>query len=228
MNSRTRATALVLLVLLLLAAAVWLATGGGRGAPGTAQAPQQLSQPAGAQPPGAASATKPLTDEQRSEQLSEATFMNASEVEPLSVERLGAYLPKRLGGFERVSTSGARNVELGFPTTTATATYAGANGRTLDLAISDLSGPKGITAYAAWALLGDHDNSGDDGYERAHVVGNRRYYEQWDRTSGHGEQAVLLGGHFTVSVSGTGSEAKTLKAALEDVDLNGVEGLGKP
>jgi hypothetical protein len=224
MNSRTRATALVLLVVLLLAAAVWFATGGGRGAPDTtARAPQP--SPAAA---GGTSAAQPLTDEQRSEQLSEATFMNASEVEPLSVERLSAYLPKRLGGFERASTGGARNEEIGFPTTTATATYAGANGRTLDLAISDLSGPKGITAYAAWALLGDYDNRGEDGYERAHVVGNRRYYEQWDRTSGHGEQAVLLGGRFTVSVSGTGSDAAALKAALQDVDLNGVEGLGKP
>ncbi len=224
MNSRTRATALVLLVLLLLAAAVWFATGGGRGAP-EATAPEPQRPPAAA---GDATATPPLTDEQRAEQLSEATFMNASEVEPLSVERLSACLPKRLGGFERVSTGGGRNEEAGFPTTTATATYAGPSGRTLDLAISDLSGPKGITAHAAWALLGEHDNSSDEGYERAHVVGNRRYYEQWDRTSGHGEQAVLVGGRFTVSVSATGTDAAALKAALQDVDLNGVEGLGKP
>jgi len=208
---------------LLLAAAVWFAPGGGRGAADAiAPAPQQ--SPASA---AGATAAQSTSDEQRAEQLSEATFMNAREVEPLSVDRLSVYLPKRLGGFERVSTRGARNEETGFPTTTATATYVDANGRKLELAISDLAGAKGITAYAAWALLGDHDNSGDEGYERARAAGNRHYYEQWDRTTGHGEQAVLLGGRFTVSVSGTGNAAGTLKAALDDVDLNGVEGLGK-
>ena len=209
---------------MLLAAAVWIATGGGRGAPETAdQAPQQ--PPAAA---GAPSATQPLTAEQRSEQLSEATFMNASEVEPVSVERLSAYLPQRLGSFERTSTGGTRNEETGFPTTTATATYTGASGRTLELRISDLSGPEGVAAYAAWALLGEHDNSSDEGYERTHTAGNRQVYQQWDRTAGRGEQAVLLGGRFAVSVSGARNDPATLKSALDGVDLNGVEGLGKP
>jgi hypothetical protein len=224
MISKTRATALILLVLLLLAAAVWFTTGGGQGTPATtAQAPRQ--PPASA---GNATATRPLTKEQRAEQLSEATFMNASEVEPLGVERLAAYLPQRLAGLARSGGGGGRNEETGFPITTASATYAGADGRSLELRISDLAGPKGIAAYAAWALLGDQDNSGDEGYERARIVGARRYYEQWDRTAARGEQAVLLGSRFVVSVSGNPEDAATLTAALNEVDLNGVEGLGRP
>lgn len=224
MNSRTRATAPILLVLLLLAAAVWFATGGGQGTPATtAQSPRQ--PPASA---GNATATRPLTQEQRAEQLSEATFMNASEAEPLGVERLAAYLPQRLAGLARSGTGGGRNEQTGFPTTTATATYTGADGRSLELQVSDLAGPKGVAAYAAWALLGEQDNSGDEGYERTHVAGGRRYYEQWDHTTGRGEQAVLLGGRFAVSVSGNPADAAALRSALDEVDLKGVEGLGRP
>lgn len=228
MNSRTRATALILSVLLSLAAAVWFATGGGRGASSTAQAPQQSSQPAGTEPTATASATKPLTDEQRSEQLSEKTFMSANEVEPLSVERLSAYLPAQLAGRKRTSTGGTRNAETGIPTTTATATYTGADGHSLELQVSDLAGPKGIAAYAAWALLGESDRSSDEGYERTHTAGNRHIYQQWDRASGRGEQAVLLDDRFAVSVSGNPSDPETLKSALAEVDLIGIEGLGRP
>jgi len=232
-----RATTLALLAALVLAAA-WLSIGDGPGSGigSTRASPKESPAPRVAattrSPAAAALATIAAgaseTAMQRAERLSAATFMTASEVEPLGVDRLAGYLPAQLAGYARTATGGARSEQIGLPTTTATATYVGADGSTLELRVSDLAGPKGVAAFAAWAVLGEQDNSSDEGYERTRVDGDRAYYQEWDRTSGRGEEAAMLAGRLLVSVSGNPPNPQALQTALAGVDLAGIAKLAKP
>jgi hypothetical protein len=221
-----RAKALALLVVLMLAAAVWYgarqrAGGDHDSAPQTGPG----AAPGAGQNPDLAAA--PIR-EQRAEQLSAETFKSASEVEPISAERLSGFLPDRLAGFERTQRSSERNEQTGIPVTSATATYAAAGGGALKLSISDLAGPKGVTAFAAWGMLADQATSSPDGHERTWTQGDRHYYDAWDLGHGRGEQAILLGKRFAVSVSGNPQDAATLQSALNEVNLPGIEALAGP
>ena len=80
----------------------------------------------------------------------------------------------------------------------------------------------------AWALVGDQDNTGEEGYERTRTANGRHYYELWESAQGRGEQAVLLGERITVSVSGHPANASTLGTALNEVDIAGLERLVRP
>jgi hypothetical protein len=161
---------------------------------------------------------------ERIDELVDQTFARSDEPEPIAAERLVAYLPGSLPRLQRVEASGERSGDAGLDTAAAHARYVG-EGRDLELRIADLGGPRGVAAFAAWALVNDQDNQGPTGYERVYRAGDRVYYQEWDREDSRGQQSVLLAGRYEVTVAGTADSEEALAAALQAVDVAAIEKL---
>jgi hypothetical protein len=83
---------------------------------------------------------------------------------------------------------------------------------------------KGLTSLAGWAGVGS-DRITDHGYDKVYKQDGRLVHEQWDNPSGRGEFGVVLGGRFSVKVSGNAASIDELKAAVTSLNLVGLEAL---
>ena len=79
-------------------------------------------------------------------------------------------------------------------------------------------------ALAGWAGM-QQDSESDHGYEKTYRSDGRMVHEQWDSNDKQGEYSVVLGERFVVKVSGKADSMKTLKSALDGLDLAGLEAL---
>ena len=90
--------------------------------------------------------------------------------------------------------------------------------------ITDTGSAKGLLALAGWAGI-EGENETATGYEKTYHEDGRLIHEQWDRSSSHGEYAVVLGDRFTVKLEGQADSIDDLKAALADLDLAALEAM---
>ena len=169
-------------------------------------------------------AVEPQLSEERAEQLVEQTFMRADEVAPMAPESLAAFLPDSIKGLKRADASSERSGVAGLDTAVAKARYFDRY-HNVEVKITDLGGPKGVAAFAAWALAGEMHDVGPTGYEIIHHQGGRVYYATWYGDNSRGQQSVLLGGRIVVDVSGTADRNEALATILQTVDLDGIEKL---
>jgi len=169
-------------------------------------------------------AVEPQLSEERAEQLVEQTFMRADEVEPVAPESLAAFLPDSIKGLKRADTSSERSGVAGLDTAVAKARYFDQD-HDVEVMVTDLAGPKGVAAFAAWALADDLHVVGPTGYEKVYRQRSRVHYATWFGDKSSGQQSVLLGGRIAVDVSGTADSDSALAAVLQSVDLDGIEKL---
>jgi hypothetical protein len=154
-----------------------------------------------------------------------AVLSGGTEVESLAPERIKPFLPVTLAGMARSNFSAERNSAMGVQISTAQANYTdAAAGRSLHVEITDMASSKGLMALASWASL-QQDSESDHGYEKTYKSDGRMVHEQWDNASHQGEYSVVLGERFVVKVSGEADTMKTLKSALDGLDLAGLEAL---
>lgn len=113
---------------------------------------------------------------------------------------------------------------MGMQMTDAKATYTSDAGRSWDLQITDTGTAKGLLALAGGAGI-EGENETATGYDKTYHEGGRLIHEQWDRSSSHGEYAVVLGDRFTVKIEGQADSIDDLKAALADLDLESLEAM---
>jgi hypothetical protein len=170
-------------------------------------------------------AVEPQLGEQRAEQLVEQTFMRADEVEPVAPERLMGFLPDSVKGLRRAEARSDLSAAAGLNTTVASARYLD-DSREVIVTITDLGGPKGVAAFAAWALVADQHDAGPTGFETVYRKAGRVYYEAWYEEDSRGQASVVLRDRFAVDVSGTADSHAELAAVLDTVDLEGIEKLG--
>lgn len=153
-----------------------------------------------------------------------AALGGGSQVEAVTPDRLKPFLPESLGGMNRATFSTERNAAMGMQMTEARATYTGDDGRSWDLQITDTGTAKGLLALAGWAGV-EGENQTASGYDKTYHEDGRLIHEQWDRSSSHGEYAVVLGERFTVKIEGKAESIDDLKAALADLDLAALEAM---
>lgn len=146
------------------------------------------------------------------------------KVEALEPGLLKPFVPETLAGLKRASFSAERNGAMGMQVSEARATYAGADGRSLNLEITDMGSMKGLASLARWAGV-ENATETDHGYDKTYKQGGRLIHEQWDSQSRRGEFGIVLGDRFSVKVSGNAGSADELKAAVTSLDLAGLEAL---
>ena len=145
-------------------------------------------------------------------------------VEAVAPDRLKPFLPESLGDMTRSAFSTERNAAMGMQMTEARATYTNDSGRQWNLQVTDTGSAKGLLALAGWAGI-EGENQTANGYDKTYHEDGRLVHEQWDRSSSHGEYAVVLGERFTVKIEGQADSIDDLKAALADLDLASLEAM---
>ncbi len=145
------------------------------------------------------------------------------KVEALTPDQLKPFLPDSLADLPRTDMSIERNAAMGIQISEANATFSDQSGRTLRLEITDTGSAKGLMSLAGFADV-QEDKITNTGYSKTYEDDGRIVHEQWDN-SGRGEYSVVVGDRFTVKVSGDAEEFDQLKAALNEVNLAGLEAL---
>ena len=113
---------------------------------------------------------------------------------------------------------------MGMQISEAEATYGDDAGQNVRLKVADLGSMAGFAALASWANV-EEDRQTQTGYEKSYKSGGRMIREQWDNESKSGEYTVIVGERFSVEASGSADSIDTLKAAVNAVDLGGLEAL---
>ncbi len=149
--------------------------------------------------------------------------LGSGKVEALAPEKMKPFIPDTLGGLPRETISVERNATMGMQISEAQATFGDDSGQTLHLEITDTGSAKGLMALAGWASLQEEKET-DTGYSKTYRDGGRITHEQWDNR-GHGEYAVVVGERFTVKVTGDVKDIATLKNAVDEVNLSGLDAL---
>ncbi len=146
------------------------------------------------------------------------------KVEALAPDQLKPFIPNTLSDLPRTDISVERNGAMGMQTSEAHGTYRDSGGaRTLQLEITDTGSAKGLVALAGFASL-EEDKETSSGFSKTYKDDGRIVHEEWDN-GGTGEYSVVVGDRFTVKVSGDAKQFDQLKAALNEVNLAGLEAL---
>lgn len=146
------------------------------------------------------------------------------KVEALAPDQLKLFLPNTLADLPRTDMSVERNGAMGMQISEAHATFRDEGGRTLQLEITDTGSAKGLMALAGLASV-EEDKQTNSGFSKTYKDDDGRIvHEEWDN-GGRGEYSVVVGDRFTVKVSGDAEEFDQLKAALNEVNLGGLEAL---
>jgi hypothetical protein len=153
-----------------------------------------------------------------------AAFGGKGNVESLPTDRIKAFLPESLGGLARTEISAQRNAAMGVQVSEAEASYSDNAGQNVQLKVADLGGVAGLATLASWANV-EEDRQTANGYEKTYKSGGRMIHEQWDNGSKSGEYTVIVGERFSVEASGSAGSIDALKAAVNSVDLSGLEAL---
>jgi hypothetical protein len=153
-----------------------------------------------------------------------AALGGGSEVESLPPERLKSFVPKELAGMPRSSYSAERSGAMGIQISQANATYSNESGRSVRLEITDAGTAKGLLGLASWAGV-EGEKESDGRYERTFRKNGQLIHEAWDSNDSSGQYAVVVGSRFTVKVDGEVGSVAELRAAVEELDLDGLEKL---
>jgi hypothetical protein len=148
-----------------------------------------------------------------------------AKVEPISPEQMKTFVPEVLDGLPRTEITTERHGALGLQVTEGRARYANGEGRQLELKITDLGSVSGVTGLASWAVQTEKDTETADGFEKIYKQGDRIVHEQWHKGGNYGQYSQIVGGRFSVEVSGNAPSIDALKAAVASVNLAGLEAL---
>jgi hypothetical protein len=152
-------------------------------------------------------------------------FSDEVDVEPVDFRDLKKLLPGKAAGFKRVDASGEKNAIFGIKVSSAEATYEGRKGASIDISITDLGTMKGVSRYAgfAWSMA-DIDKETDTGYERTISYKGHKGFEEYDEEQKEGKIEIIVAGRFAVEIDGYEIKNDKLKDALEDIDIDKLEG----
>jgi len=146
------------------------------------------------------------------------------KVEPVNFRELKKLLPEKLAGMKRTSASGEKNSAFGIKVSQAEADYEAGDEGSIHVEITDMGTIKGLAKMAkfGWAIA-DIDKESDTGYERTMTYHGYKGYEEYQSDSKDGKIQLLVADRFSVEVSGSNVDMKTIKKALDKLDIGKLE-----
>ncbi|WP_374355858.1 Yip1 family protein [Chitinimonas sp.] len=142
---------------------------------------------------------------------------------PFAPQDLKAVLPDTLGGLPRASIESEGTGAMGFNVSIASARYQ-ADGKQLEMKISDFGGGGGLLSFAAWANL-TMDKETDTSVEKIYKQGSRSVREQYQKDGSRAEYTLVLANGVIVETHATGIAAPAVKEAIGTVDLGKLEAM---
>ncbi len=139
---------------------------------------------------------------------------------PVALAKLQALLPNSLGSYARTETSSGSVGQLG---STAEGKYESGD-HYINLKIIDMSAMGAIAGMGA-AMGVEQNRETADSYERTGVVDGQMRMEEWNRSSGSGRYAVMVGSRFMIEAQGNAASIDELKSAVATVDQDDLKGL---
>lgn len=132
---------------------------------------------------------------------------------PVPASKLQELLPATVSGYARSETSSGSVGQLG---SSAEGRYA-AGDKQIMLKIVDMSAMGALTGIGA--AMGVEQNREDaDSYEKTGMVDGQMRIEEWNRKTGHGRYAVVVGNRFMIEAQGNPGNVDELKAAVAMID----------
>jgi Yip1 domain len=144
-------------------------------------------------------------------------------VDPVSIDQLKPFVPEKIAGLPRTDLRTERAGVKGLMTAKAEASYANGD-RNVTLEIVDTGGAAGLMTAASWmGVQGEREDAHHR--EATRKEGSRLVHEEQDKQGGSSKYLVVLSDRFVVSAQGNGVDVATLKSAVQDVNLSGLEAL---
>lgn len=142
------------------------------------------------------------------------------KIPPVPASKLQELLPPTVNGFTRAETSSGSVGQLG---STAEGRYA-AGDKQIVLKIVDMTAMGALAGMGA--AMGVEQNREDaDSYEKTGTVDGQMRIEEWNRTTGQGRYAVVVGNRFMIEAQGNPGNIDELKAATALIDQDDLEDL---
>jgi hypothetical protein len=147
-----------------------------------------------------------------------------NRVATVDFKTLETLLPGSLPGMKRTSAEGENQGAVGVKTSTAKADYAANDGSSAHVEIADISGVSGLMDLAG-SLIQNTTSESSNGYEKDVVLGGRTVHEKYDAPNKKGDLSIVVAKRFSVDVSGSGVDMRTLEQSLGQIDLSRLESM---
>jgi len=151
-----------------------------------------------------------------------AEKIQSGEIKPVETETLKAMLPDTIGAYSR---TGFSTMALGAAGSGVEGTYQ-SNGESFSLKVQDMLALSGLAGIGS-AMGIEQEKEDANGYEKIGTVDGQWREERWNKSSGSGTYAVMIGNRFRVEADGTVPDIEVLKAAVASVDAGDLENLAE-
>jgi Yip1 domain len=146
-------------------------------------------------------------------------------VHAVPADTLKALLPATLSGLPRTDLSATTGAAAGISGSNAEGVYADTGGdKRITLSITDMAA-LGAVASLASTMNVESDHETATGYDKVSKIGGRMTEEQFDNQSKTGKYSVLVANRFMVDAEGSGVAIDDLKAAVNAVGFDKLEGM---
>ena len=149
---------------------------------------------------------------------------NGKAVEPVDQNLLKAMLPDSIADLKRTRLEAEKAGMGNIKVSKADAGYAGDQGRSVDVTITDAGGTPMFGGLAAWAMI-EQERDSDDSYEKTGKVNGRPTHEKFNKKSHDGEYSVVVAGRFIVEARGRQVDMDTLKQVVAAIGPDKLEAL---
>jgi len=156
------------------------------------------------------------------EAAEQAEKIQSGEIKPVETETLKAMLPDTIGAYTR---TGFSTMALGAAGSGVEGTYQ-SNGVGFSLKVQDMLALSGLAGIGS-AMGIEQEKEDANGYEKIGTVDGQWREERWNKSSGSGTYAVMIGNRFRVEADGTVPDIEVLKAAVASVDAGDLEDLAE-
>jgi hypothetical protein len=181
-----------------------------------AERAEKAARASGARDPGAAAGS--AVDMNTALNAVGQIMTGGKDVQPVDFHRLKEMLPETIGGLRRIEASGQSGEAMGIKGSSATARYGDGANASVQVEITDLGSLSGLAGLAA-KFDPSMEKETDTGYERTTKINGQLVHERYDRSARSGEVSVILNNRFSITVNGSGVDARVLTGALKELDV---------
>jgi len=177
-----------------------------------------------------------LTDDGEPKNLAEALQQAKKAMEDSGVigkgevvnfRDLQKHLTEDLAGMERISKGGETTGAFGIKISNAEAKYKTDDGGTVKVTITDTGGiGAGIMGVAAWSTI-EVDKEDENGSERTYDLDGNKAFEKINKRNNSCELSVIAKGRYVVATDCRNCKIKTLREAIDEMDLDDLPALEK-